>query len=161
MFLFFSCEKDVVPEERSADVSEKRGIVQVVDKKEITDNEKLTIALNQYKKTSDGKVDFPFKIYDEGAMYIEYKDYHSYSFYIEMNEPQDPYVKNLVLSWNGEGTYDGYIIDYGPLFSNFQNETMGGSQRFYAGETYLFPGGNCFQIDTSEPYDSGDLASIS
>lgn len=125
-FFLYNCEDEIIdneniidtessiePEENNSDEPN----IQVINRNELMLNE---IVINQLEKISHdenstaaqrGGNNESFTVNKDYVKYIEYGDYHSYSFQVLKDEAND-YLENLVFSLNDEGNYDITLITY-------------------------------------------------
>ncbi|HET8809930.1 MAG TPA: hypothetical protein VFM65_06650, partial [Flavobacteriaceae bacterium] len=118
LFLVFGCEKDEPLDNVATSVQDKGYVVKTVYKKETRANTALFELIqnqtpNQQNtqgrpvESSDGNIVFN----DEYAKYIEYDDFHSYTFVVT-NTPRGKGLENVVFLSQNDGGYHIFLMSY-------------------------------------------------
>ncbi len=124
LFLF-NCDTDEVIEEsaleeRQEDITPNISI-KVTDFTEISTNNKVLEKIAYIKERNDKynmlsrdihNEEYEFSFNTDYIKYIEYGDYHSYSFPLTRDELENDNLENLFLSLNNDGEYDAFIVKY-------------------------------------------------
>lgn len=118
--LLYACQyDDQIEYEEESKITIKR-----INSNEIEQNSQITYQLQNIKEqfldNTNERTEYneenDFYIDTEEAIYIEFEDYHSYTFFI-YRDNYNGYVENITLSLNADSTYESKLVQY-PLNEN-------------------------------------------
>ncbi|MDC9723663.1 MAG: hypothetical protein PSN34_12950 [Urechidicola sp.] len=123
--LLFNCDTDEVIEESVLEETQEDNIsnisIKTIDFNEISTNNKVLEKIEYIKGRNDKyntlsreihNEEYEFSFNTDYVKYIEYGDYHSYSFPLTREAPENDHLENLFLSLNIDGEYDAFIVKY-------------------------------------------------
>ncbi|GAA4237713.1 hypothetical protein GCM10022291_25380 [Postechiella marina] len=121
--LLTNCEKENTLEEPlQVENQEPTFTLKYYSKENIEKNSKLVSKLKEFKDNlSENKSakysgksihnkEYDFTVYTDSATYIEYGDYHSYTF--PLVQGADEKMTNVLFELNDQGEYDAYLVKY-------------------------------------------------